>query len=229
MTPLQVCALVLAEEHGAKAPSTANARKLRRWLKKHTRSGREREIVEYLIAACGRGSLGRRGGTGSLKHVLWWLRDYGGKAYRAAAKGVLQYLLDHPDVPLHDVIDHVEFVSAAASFVEMMREGADGAFLAEVHLEVRQVGPWLMVINRTTLNLLSVAFSHTDAEIYVAASDRGAVIKVRRGVHFALEPVVARLGDEWVQPYPDLAVRTGRPAGDEDLRAILEVMKHTRR
>lgn len=227
VTPLQVCALVLAERHGGEAPSTGEAQQLRRWLKEHTQSPRERELAAYLIAACGRGRLGRRGGGGSLKHVLWWLRDYGGESYPAAAKDVLHYLLDHPGVPLHNVVDHVPRIPAAAPFAGMLRDGADGAVLAEAHLEVRLAGRWRVAINRTTLNLTGVALRHTAADVYVAVSARGAVIKPRRSLAFALAPVVARLGDGWVQPYSDLALCQG-PAGDEDLRVILEGIERVR-
>ncbi len=219
MTPLQICALVLADARAVEPPSTADARTLRRWLKKRARTSREREIVGYLIAAC-EGRLGNRGGGGSLKHALWWLRDHAGKAYLPVAREVLQYLLAHPEVPLHDVIDHLP-VSTAASFVDAIRCGADGKTLARAYLEVRQVGRWTVAINRTTLNLLSVAMRYTDAQVYVAASERGAVVKVRRRVSFPLTSVVVRLGEGWVQPYFDLAVRKG-PAGDEDLETILE-------
>jgi hypothetical protein len=227
MTPLQVCALVLAQERRTEPPVTPDARALRRWLREHARCPREREIAGYLIAACGRGRLGRRGGGGSLKHVLWWLRDYGGEAYPAAARALVRYLLDHPAVPLHDVVDHLPLVPAAASFAEMIRAGADGAFLAESHLEARRVGRWTVAINRTPLNLLGVAMRHTRADVYVAASARGAVIKPRRELSFPLAPLVARLGDGWAQPYPDLAVRRGR-AGEEDLNTILEVIERAR-
>jgi hypothetical protein len=223
MTPLQVCALVLAEAQVVRPPSTADARALRRWLKAHAGTPRERELVSYLIAACGR-SLGNRGGGGSLKHVLWWLRDYARRAYPTAAKEILSYLLNHPEVPLHDVIDHVRFVPAAASFVDAIRNGADSETLARTHLNVRQAGRWSVVINRTTINLLSAAMRYTAAQVYVAVSARGAVIKVRRRVSFPLTSVVAELGDGWAHPYPDLAVRRG-PADDEDLERILEVIE----
>jgi len=223
MTPLQICALVLAEAREVEPPSTANARALRRWLKEHTRAPRERELVSYLIAACGR-DLGSRGGGGSLKHALWWLRDYAAAAYPAAAKAILKSLLAHPKIPLHNVIDHLRFVPAAASFVDAIRSRADGETLANAHLEVRQAGRWSVAINRTTINLLSVAMRHTPAQVYVAVSARGAVIKVRGRVLFPLTSAMAELGDEWAHPYPDLAVRRG-PAGDQELKMILEVIK----
>lgn len=221
MTPLQVYALVLAGRHRCDPPDTIDARALRRWIKTHSRTTREREVAGYLIAAAD-SRLGRRGGGGSLKHVLWWLRDYAGGLYLPAAKGVLRYLLDHPGVPLHHVVDHVEFVPAAAHFAGLIREGADGAALVEAHLEVRRVGRWLVAMNRTTLNLTGVAMRHTDADVYVAASERGMLIKVRRGVPFPLQSVTERLRDGWVLPYPDLALRRRR-AREKDLERILEV------
>jgi len=137
---------------------------------------------------------------------------------------VLRYLLDHPGVPLHHVVDHVELVPAAAHFAALIREGADGAALARAHLEVRRVGRWLVAVNRTTLNLTGVAMRHTDADVYVAASERGMVIKVRREVPFPLGTAVEWLGDGWMRPYPDLAL-CRRRAGEGDLARVLEVIE----
>ncbi len=227
MTPLQVYALVLAERRKCNPPDTADARALRRWIKMHSRTAREREMAGYLIAASD-GRLGRRGGGGSLKHVLWWLRDYAGPLYLPAAKGVLRYLLDHPGVSLAGVAEHLQFVPTAAHFADLIRQGANGAALAEAHLEVCRVGRWLVAVNRTTLNLTSVAMRHTPADLYVAASERGMVIKVRREVSFPLGTVVKRLRDGWVLPYPDLAV--GRRAAKEgDLEQILEAIRAVER
>ena len=224
MAPLQVCALVLAERRGVAPPSTGDARALRRWLRRHAQSRRERELVEYLIAASD-GRLGRRGGGGSLKHVLWWLRDYAGSLYLPAAKDVLRYLLDHPGVSLAGVAEHLQFVPTAAHFADLVRQGTDGAALARAHLEVRRVGRWLVAVNRTTLNLTRVAMRHTPADLYVAASERGMVIKVRREVSFPLGTAVKWLGDGWVRPYPDLALRRRR-AGEGDLVRVLEVIRN---
>lgn len=226
MTPLQVYASLLASEHSdsREAPVSAGGRVVRRWLAENARTPREREIARYLCAASSGGRLGQRGGYGTLKYVLWWLRDYAGDVYPAAARGVLRFLLRHPYIAPGDrIIDTVvPQVPEAASFRDLMT-GADGPTLIEAHIELRRAGRWLLAINRTPLNLLSVVMKHTDADVYVAVSTRGAVIKARRGNDFPVAAIAARLREDWVQPYPDLALCTR--AGDEiELQAILETI-----
>jgi len=208
MTPLQVYAELLAAEHDVAPPASASSHALQRWLNENTTSPREREIAWYLIDASIGGRLKRRGGYGTLKYVLWWLRDYAGELYPAAARGVLRCLLQRKDLPPGSsrVVDEiVPLVPEAASFRDLM-SGAKGEILVDAHIELRRVGRWLLAINRTKLNLLSVVMKHTDADVYVASSIRGSVVKVRRGCDFPLAELVSRLGEDWVQPYPDLAI-----------------------
>ena len=182
-------------------------------------------MTSYIIAASGRG-IGRRGGGGSLKHVIWWLRDYAGELYVPSGRAVLDYVIDHDDVPLTNVVDNLQFVPAAAAFEEQIRKGADAHTLAKAHLKLEQAGRWLVVVNRSTLNLLSVAMNCTEADVYVAASARGTVIKVRRRITaLSLTTIVGelsnRIGGEWAHPYHDMALRKGR-ADDSVLEAVLE-------
>lgn len=223
MTPLQVYASVLAQRRGVEPPHTSDKYELRRWLKSHAISRRERQINAYLSDAAS-GKLGRRGGYGTLKYVLWWLRDYAGPAYPAAARGVLRRLLDHPEIPLEKALDQVDKVPAAASFAQDLRENVSGETLADLYLKLEQAGRWLVAVNPTRMNLIRVAFRYTPADLYVAASTRGSVVKVRRGCDFPLAELVLRLGEDWVQPYPDLALCQD-PADRWEVNKIIEEVK----
>ena len=227
MTPLQVYVSLLATEHGVAPPTSASCRALRQWLEANARSPRERELAQYLVDASIGGKLGRRGGYGTLKYVLWWLRDHAGELYPAAARGVLGCLLQRTDLfpgSSRIVEEVIPLVPEAASFRRLM-SGANGPVLVETYIELRRVGRWLLAINHTTLNLLSVVMKHTAADVYVASSTRGNVVKVRRRCNFPLAAVVARLGEGWVQPYPDLALCSEARDEAQELEKILEAVR----
>jgi len=225
MTPLEILALVLGEKYG-KNPPVGSTHKVQEYLLDTAISPREQEVSHYLIAAS-RGELGHQGSRGSLKHTLWWLREYGGELYIPLARKVIEFVLQREDIPLQRVTRYLSDLPPLAPFADVIGAGVNGHALAMSYLQDRrQVGRWTVVINHTPLNLLSVAMRHTEADIYIAVSPRGGVIKVRRGVPFPLDKLVTQLGEEWIQPYPDLAVR--RPNGwdrEQELKRLLEKLE----
>ncbi|HIE38708.1 MAG TPA: hypothetical protein EYH30_10725 [Anaerolineales bacterium] len=222
MTPLQVYARILARRRRVDPPSTEDAAEIRRWIKRHVRGQREREIANYMIRAAD-GRLGEKGGRGSLKYILWWLRDHAGQEYPAAARGVIEYLIKHPRIPLDNIMTCLECIPAVAPFVDDLRQGVNGADLAKRLLKVHRAGRWSVAVNCTSLNLTSVAMKHTPADLYAAASERGAVVKARRGSPFPMQELQARLAPDWIRPYPDL-ILLRRAAGEQELERILEAV-----
>jgi hypothetical protein len=225
-TPLQLYAGVLADRRGCAAPATAGAHVLRAWVRGQSDSPREREIARYLISAAD-GHLGHDGGNSTLKHVLWWLREYAGKEYAHTARHVLQHLIQHPEVDLAEMVRHLPQIPSLAPYARRIARGADGDML-KAFLEMRRVGDWFVAINLTCRNLLGIAMQRTECDLYVAASARGAVLKARREVAFPMTEAIAelnRLMGKWVQPYSDYALRERDPERPADLDTILAVVE----
>ena len=214
-TPLQIFVEVLT---GQTAP--ADAQELRALARRHAYTRRAREIAEYLIAAAEERLPREKKAGGSLKHVLWTLRDVAGDLYEPAAREVLQLLLlSRPNAPLTNVLPHIHNLPIAGTFYEHMTEAQDWRALARF-LEERQGGPWRVAVNTTPRNLTDVAM-RLGYDVMVARSEKGAVVKARRG----LRVDAARLpGTGWKQVYPDLVIWRAE-AGDspsvEDILAAL--------
>jgi hypothetical protein len=225
-TALQLYAGVLADRRGCDAPATASARVLRAWIRGQSSSPREREIARYLISAAD-GHLGHDGGNSTLKHVLWWLREYAGKEYPNTARHVLRHLIQHPEVNLAGMGHHLRRIPSLTPYARRIASGADRQMLA-AFLEKRQVGEWWVAVNLTCRNLLAVAMQCTDCDLYVAASARGAVLKARHGVPFPMTEAVAELNwlmGGWVQVYPDYALRERDAERSADLDTMLGVVE----
>jgi len=223
-TALQLAAEVLGERRKIITPQTRDHDVLRRWLQENCRTRRERRVVNYLIQAAADKLPKHQTAGGSLKHVLWSLRDIGRELYPPAAKNLLRYLFDHPEVSLANVLPSLRQIPVAGQFAEALSSGVSTQALA-ARLEIRRVGRWQIAINRTPLNLLKVAMSRTKADIYLASSEQGGCIKIRRGVGFDLERFLGGLNCGWSQPYPDLAVLK-RPAGETEIREVLQKLSH---
>ncbi|WP_322797960.1 hypothetical protein, partial [Thermoflexus sp.] len=91
-TPLRLLAELLAERNRQPLPSYPpgeEAKALRAFLEKAARTRREREVAAYLErAATGGGAPGTR--AGSLKNLLWLLRDRAGELYEDLARALLR-------------------------------------------------------------------------------------------------------------------------------------------
>jgi hypothetical protein len=222
MTPLQLLTTVLAERHGCPAPRTDAAPELRAWRVRHSVVGREQEVVDYVIAASD-GTLGDRGGRMSLKHLLWCLRDLGRDQFQKAGAAVLRLVLDHPEVSLSQ-IDRESLVAAlscaecAQAAVRIVTASEPTELLKLV--QVTQAGPWLVGTTMSPRNLLGLVMRFTDADLYVAASRRGSVVKARRDTAFPMQQLVTRLNalmGGWLRPHSDYALRRE----SSDLEALL--------
>ena len=231
-TPLVILARLLAERRGEEPPAFGEreAEEVRDALARLARTPREREVARYLIrAAEGGGAPGT--GAGSLKHLLWWLRDHGGAQYERAARALLRRVLDDPDLPLHEGLAarllHDDLLGPWA------QEALAGARREELaaRLEREQIGPFRVAFNPHPVNLLKAAMA-AGADLYVAASAAGAALKARRekGQRQAIPPEVldaicVRAGGKWAAPYPDLRVcREGTPTLEALKAAVREVL-----
>jgi hypothetical protein len=236
-TPLVILARLLAERRGEEPPAFGEreAEEVRDALRRLARTPREREVAEYLIrAAAGeRATRGRAPGTraGSLKHLLWWLRDYGGAQYEDAARVLLRRVLDDPDLPLHEgLAARLLHDSLLGSWAQKALAGARREELA-ARLEWEEIGPFRVAFNPRPENLLKAAME-AGADLYVAASAAGAALKVRREKGRpqaippeALDAICERAGGKWAAPYPDLRVcREGAPSLEALKAAVREIL-----
>ena len=208
VTPPGIFVQLLAEKYNLPLP---REEEIHAWLKSHARTSREQEIAWYLTRAATGVLHPREKRAGSLKHILWWLRDHGGELYVPAARAILAYLMEHHEVSLTAVGDALPAIPLAAHLQEIILQGVDKRELAS-RLQLLQAGRWIVAYNRTSLNLTGIALSLTPAHLYFATSSRGRVIKVRREVTFPLGELLQELkkiSPEWVQPYPDMILARG--------------------
>ena len=208
ITPLQVLLSVLTDCPPDETPS--DAAEIRRLLRRGARTPRQREVTGYMIAAAD-GLLGRRGSGGSLKHVIWWLRDNAGELYVPAARETLKLALDGT-WPLSNALPHLKGGRVVGQFLGALGETTHvQALLSEVR-EV-QAGPWRVAVYEGTRNLLKPVM-RAGFDAYAALSERGGVVKVRRGL-----TVDGSRFPGWKQVYPDLLILDGE--WDEGIDGLL--------
>jgi hypothetical protein len=227
-TPLVVLAHLLAERR--RRPPTVfgerEAEEVRDALRRLARTRREREVAEYLIQAATGGDIpGTR--AGSLKHLLWWLRDHAGELYEPLAQALLNRVLDNPDLPLHEGLasrllhDALLSVWVQKALERTRREGLVAC------LEWEKIGNFLVAFNPTEANLTKPAME-AGAHLYVAASESGAALKARRGENAeplippeVLNAICDLASGEWAAPYPDLRVCRENPPTLEALKTAV--------
>jgi hypothetical protein len=231
-TPLVILARLLAERRGEEPPAFGEreAEEVRDALRRLARTPREREVARYLIrAAEGGGAPGT--GAGSLKHLLWMLRDRAGELYEPLARALLGRVLDDPDLPLHEgLAARLLHDSLLGSWAQKALAGARREELA-ARLEWEEIGPFRVAFNPRPENLLKAAME-AGADLYVAASAAGAALKARREKGRpqaippeALDAICIRAGGKWAAPYPDLRVcREGAPSLEALRAAVREIL-----
>jgi hypothetical protein len=231
-TPLVILVQLLAERRGEEPPAFGEreAEEVRDALRRLARTPREREVAQYLIrAAAGGGAPGTR--AGSLKHLLWLLRDRAGELYEPLARALLERVLDDPDLPLHEgLAARLLHDDRLGPWAQQALAGARREALAAL-MEWEEIGPFRVAFNPHPINLLKAAME-AGADLYVAASAAGAALKARRekGQAQAIPPealdaICERAGGEWKAPYPDLRVcREGAPAMKDLKAAVREVL-----
>lgn len=225
-TPLVILARLLAERRGKLPPvfGEREAEEARDALRRLAQTRREREVAEYLIqAATGGGVPGFR--AGSLKHLLWWLRDHAGELYEPLARALLNRALETPDLPLHEgLASRLLHDALLGAWVQKALEGTRREDLVAC-LEWEKIGSFEVAFNRTEANLLKPAME-AGAHLYAAASKSGAALKARRGEGGeplippeVLNAICDLAGGEWAAPYPDLRVCRENPPTLEALKA----------
>jgi len=231
-TPLVILARLLAERRGEEPPAFGEreAEEVRDALRRLARTRREQEVAEYLIrAATGGGAPGT--GAGSLKSLLWTLRDHAGPLYEPLARALLERALEDPDLPLHEgLAERLLHDSLLGPWAQKALEGARREELAAL-MEWEQIGPFRVAFNPRPENLVKIAME-AGADLYVAASAAGAALKARRekGQRQAIPPkaldaICERAGGKWTKPYPDLRVcREGAPTLEALKAAAREVL-----
>jgi hypothetical protein len=187
-------------------------------------------VARYLIrAAEGGGAPGTR--AGSLKHLLWRLRDRAGELYEDLAGVLLRRVLDDPDLPLHEgLAARLLHDDLLGPWVQQALAGARREELA-ARLEWEEVGPFRVAFNPRPENLVKIAME-AGADLYAAASAAGAALKARREkgrpqviLPKALDAICERAGGKWAAPYPDLRVcREGAPSLETLRAAVREVL-----
>jgi hypothetical protein len=230
-TPLVILAHLLAERRKERPPvlGKREAEEVRDALNRLARTPREREVARYLARAAG----GRAPGTstGSLKHMLWWLRDHAGELYEPLARALLERVLEDPNLPLHEgLASRLLHDALLGPWVQKALEGARREDLVAC-LEWKEIGGFLVAFNPTEANLLKPAME-AGAHLYVAASESGAALKARRGEDGeplippdVLNAICDHAGGKWADPYPDLRVcREGTPTMEALKEAVREVL-----
>jgi hypothetical protein len=231
-TPLVILARLLAERRGEELPAFGEreAEEVQGALRRLAWTRREREVAEYLIrAATGGDTPGT--GAGSLKHLLWWLRDHAGELYELLARALLERVLENPSLPLHEgLASRLLHDALLSAWVPKALEGARREDLVAC-LEWEKIGGFLVAFNPTEANLTKPAME-AGAHLYVAASEAGSALKARKEKGQpqavppeALDAICERAGGKWAAPYPDLRVcREGAPTLEALKAAAREVL-----
>ncbi len=231
VTPLVILARLLAKRRGEEPPvfGEREAEGVRAYLRSWARTHRERAVVDYMVRAARGGARGT--GAGSLKNLLWALRDHAGELYEPLAERLLRRVLEDPDLPLHEgLAARLLSDPLLGPWAQQVLAGVRWEELA-AQLEWEEIGPFWVAFNSTPKNLLKTAMKG-GADLYAAASTAGATLKARRGEDGmpvippeVLDAICARAGGKWMVPYVDLRVcREKAPSKEALLTAIREVL-----
>ena len=222
-TPLQILAFILS---GQEPPD--DARQVREVIRQYAKTRRQREVANYLQAAAENRLPNEQKLGGSLKHVLWRLRDVAGELYEPAAKEVLTYVLQNAGIKLKYVLPHVENLPTVAMFSKDLQEPVDWRKLSTSLQEV-SVGGLRVAVNLTTRNLTNVAMRE-GYDVMVAQSQMGTVVKAAAGFRIKVENLPQSGG--WKQPYQDLVIwqaDTPAPSWEEIVQSLPQAIEGQRK
>lgn len=207
-TPLQLYIEVVT----GKPVTTNDGNQIRQIVKKltvSTRNKRERAVGEYILRCAEQRMMVGDHGFGSLNHALKWLRDNAIQTYEISAKAAISEAIKN-DWPLENAIHFLSSTYMVQEYVPAMWKGDKKEDLKAQLAWVNQ-GTYRVAVNCSRKNLVGIALQG-GADIYIGASDEGAVVKTRTGLTIGSELLEA-LGSDWAQPFPDM-VLTKQPTDD---------------
>lgn len=188
-------------------------------------SWREKQVAEYLIQASRGGAKGT--GKGSLKHLLWTLRDRGGDLYEPMALYILNKILEDENLPLNESLAERLFGDRVIGGMVQM---AMGLSIEEEsrHLEFEVIGGYKVAFNSSPLNLLKAAVVQK-AALYAASSlDRDGIrtavlVAIReQGLPlYLLDEITKRAGGVWIRPYENMRLSKENAPTIEALKSAI--------
>jgi len=207
-TPLQLYIEVVTQ----KQVTINDGNQIRQIVKKlttNTRNKREKRVGEYLLSCAEQRSMVGDHGFGSLNHVLKWLRDNAIQTYEISAKAAIAEAIKS-DWPLENAIHFLVSTYMVQEYIPAMWKSDKKEDLKTQLAWVNQ-GPFRVAVNCGRKNLVGIAMQG-GADIYIGASDEGAVVKTRTGLKIESD-LLRGLGPSWAQPFPDM-VLTKQPTDD---------------
>lgn len=183
------------------------------------RTRRVREVAAYLEAAA-KNQLGPKGGYGSLKHVLYLIRDYApDEVYEAAVKEVLNaaVLGDWPIAT--GAFRSCQYLPLSGGLLQGV-DKIDTRSEALNGIESIKKGEYKVAVSTAARNVTK-AVMEAGYDCLVAKSEIGSVVKVRRGLRVDAKKLP---GAFWRQAYPDLAVWTGDVEAAPEPNDVLSVL-----
>ncbi len=215
-SPLQILLSVVANMDVQQ--TTVDATELRAQLRSIAtrRGGRTAEVIEYLCAAAdGGGKLGKSGRGGSLKYVLWWLRDHAGELYVPAAQETVRMALADR-WPLGQALQHLASGRVVGVFVAAMRDTTQSGQALLAKVQTQRIGQWRVATYTGSENLTKLVMG-AGFDVYVALSSRGGVVKARRGL--VLDGTAF---PGWKQVYRDLLILPAGQSWSSGIAGIVE-------
>ena len=172
-------------------------------------SQRLKEVGQYILDAS-EGRLKQRKGGGSLKHVLWFLRDnLSAEVSNMLCRRLIQTVLDHPGWDLGFILPHLQDLPDFQPYLESLTKPTDQAELIKNLTFIIKDG-YRVAVNTTAHNLNRPAFN-SGADVVLAASFKGVMVMARRGL------IVHGLAEDegWVQKYPNYWHQRKRANGND--------------
>lgn len=164
------------------------------------------EVAQYIEdAALSR--LGVRGTGGTLKFVLWWLKDnLNSLEYERLAALVIGEAIEY-SWPLEKAWHHLRRFIPLAQYADALDHPESWEDIAK-DLMFSNTGKFSVAYNNTKRNLAKAAF-RSGADVYIAITRSGTRISTRRGL------VLSGLEHPWFLPYPNMALtKEQKPIGN---------------
>lgn len=190
-SPMMITSVLLG------GPSTKKPGNLSRFLlDPRDKTEQQQRVARYIVGVSTKSvNPEANTGAGSLKFVLWRLRDIAGSDYNIIASSVIGAALDGR-VSLDDALSDVIDLAIITPYREKLLENRRG----ESDISSALVGgeEVLVAINRTTENLTKDSLSVDGVMLYLVSSEKAGVLKVR--IPYALEGFKL---SGWTEVYPD--------------------------